>query len=224
MTRDKSIGWADETLNIVTGCRRGCTWCEARETHHRFERIWGYDFAPMFHRERLKIPYGWRKPRVCFLNSMGEVFSDEINDAQVNLMLHMAEDNPRHRFLILTQRTERIGDFHYPSNVWVGVTVRFSSEEHRIWRLVAKADAEVKFVSFEPLMAPMRDMNLHGINWVIIGGRRKIVWPRPLPKFVPPHEWVEPIIAEARRVGAAVFLKQNLEWPEVVREWPSEKC
>jgi protein gp37 len=65
-----------------------------------------------------------------------------------------------------------------------------------------------------------RSLDLGGINWVIIGGRRKVTYPNHIPKYVPPRAWVERIIAEARRVGSAVFLKDNLEWGEVVREWP----
>ena len=219
MTIDKSIGWAEVTWNPVTGCTRGCPYCYAREMHHRFKKVWGYDFKPRLHPERLKQPYRWRKPRIVFVGSMGELF--ELSPEKVNKVLQVMEENPAHQFLILTKRAEELGKYHYPSNVWVGVTVTGPDDLYRISYLRLECDAEIKYVSFEPLLSPLKGWwSLVDIDWVIIGGRRKVVWPKFLPKFVPPREWVEPIIAEARRVGAAIFLKDNLEWPEQIREWP----
>lgn len=219
MPIETSIGWADATWNPATGCTRGCPHCYAREMHHRFEKVWGYDFTPMLHEERLKQPYRWRRPRRVFVCSMGELF--ELDPVDVERVLRVCRENPRHRFLVLTQREEDLGRYSYPGNVWVGVTVTGAVDEHRIWRLVNDTNAAVKYVSFEPLLSNLRlDLDLCGVDWVIVGGRRRVTWPRPLPRFVPPQWWVELIIAEARRVGAAVFLKDNLEWPEAVREWP----
>ena len=218
MTRDRSIGWAERTWNVATGCTRGCPWCYAREMHHRFERVWGYDFKPLFHAERLKDPYIWRKPSRVFVCSMGELF--EQPRPNIEKVLQVCGENPMHRFLILTQRAEELKKYHYPDNIWLGVTVTERVDEDRIW-ILKNTDAKIKFVSFEPLHGPMRrSLDLGGINWVIIGGRRKVTYPNYIPKYVPPRAWVEHIIAEARRVGAAVFLKYNLEWGEVVREWP----
>jgi len=187
--------------------------------HHRFERVWGYDFEPRLHEERLKQPYGWRRPRIVFVCSMGELY--ELDSVDVARILRVCGDNPRHVFIILSQREEEIGKYSYPRNVWVGVTVKDAADEHRIWNLVNETNAPVKAVSYEPALGPLRnDLDLSGVQWVIIGGRRRITWPKPLPKFVPPREWIQPVIDEARRVGAAVFLKDNLEWPEKIQEWP----
>lgn len=222
MTIDKRIGWAEVTWNPNTGCTRGCPYCYAREMHHRFEKKWGYDFKPRLHHERLKQPYHWRKPRIVFVSSMGELF--ELPREEVIRILQVIEENPRHQFLLLTKRAEELKNYHYPENVWLGITVTGAADEYRIWPLVATTNAKIKYVSFEPLLERTRnDLDLQGIDWVIIGGRRRIVWPNPLPKFIPPREWVDAIITEARRVGAAVFLKDNLfrEWSEQIREWPS---
>jgi len=221
VTIEKSIGWATATWNPATGCTRGCPYCYAREMHHRFEKVWGYDFTPQLHPERLRQPYRWRKPRLVFVCSMGELF--ELERGDVIKVLQVCEENPRHRFLILTKRAEELRRYHYPENVWLGVTVTGAADEYRIWHLVAGTNAKVKYVSFEPLLSnPRLDLDLCGIDWVIIGGRRRVTWPKLLPKFIPKRWWVKIIIREARRVGAAIFLKDNLEWPEKIREWPKE--
>jgi len=200
MTIDESIGWAEATWNPATGCTRGCAYCYAREMHHRFEKVWGYDFKPRLHPERLREPFHWRKPRRVFVCSMGELF--ELEWTAVIQVLKVCSENPRHQFLLLTKRAEELWRYYYPPNVWLGVTVTDSADEYRIWNLVAETNARVKYVSFEPLLGSTRnDLDLTGINWIIVGGRRRITWPKPIPKFVPPQEWVEPIIAEARRVG-----------------------
>lgn len=219
MTIDKSIGWAECTWNPNTGCPRGCGYCYAREYHHRFEKVWGYDFRPRLHPARLNQPYSWRKPRLVFVSSMGELYA--LEPSEIRTIIGTIELNPRHQFLILTQMAEKLKHYHYPNNVWLGVTVRDAADQYRIWHLVAETNARIKYISYEPALGPLRnDLDLTGINWVIIGGRRKVTWPKYLPKFVPPKEWIEPVIAKARRVGAAVFIKDNLEWPERIREWP----
>ena len=221
MTRDKSIGWAEETWNPCTGCDRGCPYCYARDQHHRFEKKWGYDFTPQIHKERFDDPFHWRKSRRVFVGSMGEIFA--LKDDSIWELLDIMANCYQHKFLILTKMSERLKDFVYPWNVWVGVTVTGAQDEGRIFDLVQLKRIKVKYVSFEPLLYNCRnDLDLCGIDWVIIGGCRRISYPKPFPKFVPPREWVEPIIAEARRVGAAIFLKNNLEWPESIREWPEK--
>jgi len=221
VTIEKSIGWAEATWNPATGCTRGCAYCYAREMHHRFEKTWGYDFTPQLHHERLKQPFQWRKPRIVFTCSMGELF--ELSEDKVRAILSVCEANPQHRFLILTKRAEMLRHYYYPRNVWLGVTVTEAGEEYRIKHLVAETNARVKFVSFEPLQGPpSRWLNLEGIRWVIIGGRRRVSYPRHIPAFKPPAEWVETIIEEARCVGAAVFTKDNLGYRQVIREWPEE--
>ena len=221
MTRDKSIGWAEETWNPYTGCNRGCPYCYARDMHHRFEKLWKYDFTPQVHLDRFDEPFRWVKPRRVFVGSMGEIFA--LSDYHVWNLLEIMDLNEQHQFLVLTKMSERIKDFQYPPNVWLGVTVTGSQDEYRILDLL-QSKARIKYVSFEPLLYNCRnDLDLCGINWVIIGGCRRINYPKPFPKFVPPREWVEPIITEARRVGAAVFLKDNLEWNQPIREWPEEE-
>jgi len=221
MTRDKSIGWAEETWNPCTGCDRGCAYCYARDQHHRFEKLWGYDFSPRLHPERLGQPVKWRRPRRIFLPSMGELFA--LSREDVKKVLWVCETCYWHKFLILTKMSEELKNYRYPRNVWLGVTVTGGQDEGRIFDLL-QTNARIKYVSFEPLLYNCRnDLDLCGIDWVIIGGCRRISYPKPFPKFVPPREWVEPIITEARRVGAAVFLKDNLEWNQPIREWPEEE-
>jgi len=218
VTRETSIGWAQTTWNPATGCNRHCEYCYAREMHHRFKDVWGYDFQPTFHPDRLRLPYTWKKPRIVFVCSMGELFDLPMD--QVEKVLTVCSENPKHRFLLLSKREDMLRHYSYPGNVWLGVTVTGAIDEHRIKALL-DTDAHIKFISFEPLLdSTSEDLDLHGVDWVIIGGRRKVVWPDPIPKFVPPRCWVTPLIEKAREAGCAVFLKDNLEWPETVREWP----
>jgi len=164
MTIDKSIGWAEATWNPVTGCTRGCPYCYAREMHHRFEKHWGYDFKPQLHPSRLSQPYSWKKPRIVFVCSMGELF--EADRWEVLQVLRVCQDNPQHRFLILTKLAEELYEYIYPRNVWLGVTVEGDYNEDRISYLL-ETNASVKFISFEPLQRPTSP------DLVIIGRRRR---------------------------------------------------
>jgi protein gp37 len=143
-------------------------------------------------------------------------------------ILDVIRSCPQHRFLVLTKNPSRLFDFKIPSNCGVGVSIDGKYQTTGLDEL-ARCEAGMKFVSFEPLLAPVNPSVLYTylrslfpimynpVDWVIIGGQSRTPTCK---KFVPPYWWVMPIIEKARKIGVPVFLKNNLEWDEPVREYP----
>jgi len=222
MNRTK-IEWTDYTWNPIVGCKNGCPYCYAR----RFaERFYG-SFEPRFFPERLDEPKRVKKPSKIFCCSMGEPFGDWIPRSWTASILYTMRNAYWHTFQILTKCPENLlgkHSFVFPKNVWIGTTVDTRSAIHRI-QYLRDVKARVKFISFEPLLEYIPQLDLlralrafqtdNYINWVIIGAK---TGPKP---FIPPRRWVEEIISAARYSGCAVFLKDNLRWPELIREFPN---
>ena len=166
-------GYKGETWNPITGCSHisvGCDNCYAERISKRFGWPWG---KPIFHPERLDIPSRWKKPRAIFVCSMSDLFHDNVPDDFIWSVLQQAVDNPRHLFLILTKRPQkmsyffnRFGTLH---NIWTGVTVEHPDYLDRI-DILRQMTAAHKFISFEPLLARISEVDLTGIDWVICGG------------------------------------------------------
>lgn len=176
-----AIEWTDATWNPVSGCTKvspGCAHCYAERITLRFKR--GGPFLPgkttiNVHPERLKLPLSWRSPRRVFVNSMSDLFHEEVPLTFIQDVFCVMEQAKHHIFQILTKRHERLAhlapELPWPSNVWMGVSV-----ENQVWAdrripCLKTVPASVRFLSCEPLLRPL-DLRCHlkGIDWVIVGG------------------------------------------------------
>ena len=174
------IEWTDATWNPVTGCNKispGCKHCYAERMAGRLQamRVDKYrdGFAVAVHPDTLDIPLRWRKPRAIFVNSMSDLFHDRVSDDFIRQVFAVMEQADWHRYQALTKRPERVVALNdalpWPSQVWLGVSVESAAYVHRI-DLLRQTHAAVKFLSLEPLLGPLPDLNLTGIDWVIVGG------------------------------------------------------
>ncbi|MEE9446215.1 MAG: phage Gp37/Gp68 family protein [Cocleimonas sp.] len=166
-----------KSWNPITGCTqisKGCRSCYAKVMHKRLKGMgkkkYQFDFKKViFHESELTIPATWKKPRKIFVCSMSDLFHEKVEDRQIRAILGIIEVNPQHTFQLLTKRAERLPNFVYPSNVWLGVTIEHNDYVKRADYL-RKTNAKVKFISAEPLLGYLIDIILTDINWVIVGG------------------------------------------------------
>lgn len=214
-----NIAWTDETWNPIHGCSRvsaGCDNCYAeRLSYDRYgwtNHPWTPDNATenvTLKPDRLQPggdghPSQYDEPKRVFVNSMSDVFHTEVPDEFIRELFAEMRNYPEHIFQILTKRPGRAAhiQLEWPPNVWIGTSV----EDHRVTDrldLLQACDADVRFVSFEPLIGPVGDITLEGFDWAIVGGESG-------PEYREmSHEWVWPIKDECRRVDAAFFYKQS---------------
>lgn len=174
------IEWTDVTWNPVTGCDKispGCKHCYAERMAGRLQamRVDKYrdGFAVAIHFEALDIPLRWRKPRTIFVNSMSDLFHPHVPFSFIHAVFHTMTKAGWHRYQVLTKRPDRVvelGDLlPWQQHIWLGVSVENAAYVHRIDQL-RQTGARVKFLSLEPLLGPLPDLNLDGIDWVIVGG------------------------------------------------------
>ncbi len=180
MSVGSKIEWTDATWNPVTGCNKvspGCKFCYAERMSRRLRAAGvakyrnGFEVIP--HPDTLDVPLRWRKPRTIFVNSMSDLFHDLVPDQFVQDVFEVMEQAHWHRYQVLTKRPERVvelnGELPWPPQIWLGVSVESSSYIPRI-DLLRETSAAVKFLSLEPLLGPLPELNLDGIDWVIVGG------------------------------------------------------
>lgn len=207
-----SIEWTDATWNPVTGCDKvsaGCRHCYAERFARRLQAMGNPRYvngtAVTLHWDLLKQPLAWRAPRLVFVNSMSDLFHEEVPAAFVEQVFEVAAAADRHTFQILTKRPKRLLELApklpWPPNVWVGVSVE--SRDY-VWRIdtLRTVPAAVRFLSMEPLRGPVNDLNLEDIHWVIVGGESG-----PGARPMRP-EWVRRIREECRAQRVAFFFKQ----------------
>ncbi len=180
MAQKTAIEWTEATWNPVTGCDQvspGCAHCYAKTFAERWRGIPGHHFEQGFDLrvwpERLEQPSRWKRPRMIFVNSMSDLFHERIPDEFIAQVFDAMREASWHTFQILTKRHERMVEvgrnLDWPPNVWMGVSI-----ENR--RFVQRTDylreipAAVRFVSAEPLLGPLEDLDLAGIDWLIAGG------------------------------------------------------
>lgn len=177
---ESRIEWTDVTWNPTTGCTKissGCRHCYAKTMSKRLKAmgIKKYDagFNIALHENELDAPFRWKKPRYVFVNSMSDLFHHDVPDHFIFRVFDVMVRCPSHQFQVLTKRAGRLKEvaerLSWPSNVWMGVSVENSRQICRIDSLKATG-AAVKFLSLEPLIGPLRGLDLTGINWVIVGG------------------------------------------------------
>ena len=214
---DKSaIEWTDATWNPVTGCTkvtRGCDNCYAERLAERFRGTPGHPFERGFdltlRPERLSQPLSWKRPRKIFVNSMSDLFHKEIPAEFVDRVFDVMEEADRHVFQVLTKRSSlmesylkrRYGRSKTPRHIWCGVSVEDHTATARI-RHLRRAPVAVRFLSIEPLLGPVGDIDLEGISWVIVGGESG-------PGARPMEEhWALDIRDLCERAGVDFFFKQ----------------
>ncbi|MDE2684849.1 MAG: phage Gp37/Gp68 family protein [Chloroflexota bacterium] len=180
MAQGSKIEWTDATWNPVTGCNKvspGCKHCYAERLSKRLKATgmakYSNGFEVTLHPDTLEIPLRWRKPRSIFVNSMSDLFHVDVPESFIRDVFGVMERADWHRYQVLTKRAERVAELSdglpWPSQVWMGVSVESKDYAYRIDRL-RETDAQVKFLSLEPLLGPLPHLNLEGIDWVIVGG------------------------------------------------------
>lgn len=212
MAERSSIEWTDSTWNPVTGCTKvssGCKHCYAETFAERWRGTPDHPYEQGFDLrlwpERLELPLSWKKPRTVFVNSMSDLFHEKVPLEFIQRVFNTMERASWHTFQILTKRSERLAelapDLNWPQNVWMGVSIE--NEEYQ-WRAdhLRKVPAAVRFLSLEPLLGPISDLNLSGIHWVIVGGESG-PGARPIEA-----EWVRDIRKTCRRDRVPFFFKQ----------------
>ena len=206
------IEWTHSSWNPVTGCSRvseGCQHCYAERMAKRLQGMGVAKYAKGFevnvHPDVLEEPLGWKKPRLIFVNSMSDLFHEKIPVAYLRQIFDVMRRADWHVFQILTKRAERLAKMapriDWPPNVWMGVTVESARFTHRIDHL-REAGAAIKWLSMEPLLTPVSDIDLTGIDWVVVGGESG-PGARPMKK-----EWVVDIQKQCREQNVHFFFKQ----------------
>lgn len=207
-----SIEWTEMTWNPTTGCSKisaGCKYCYAEVMTKRLEAMgiekYKDGFAVRTHEDALDIPYTWKKSKVVFVNSMSDLFHPEVPFAFIKKVFEVMNNTPQHTYQVLTKRAERLFDLHeqldWTENIWMGVSVEDERVKHRI-DFLRVTNAKTKFLSCEPLIGPLHNINLGNIDWVIVGGEsgRKS---RPMSE-----SWVWDIKMQCDEQGSAFFFKQ----------------
>ncbi len=207
-----SIEWTEATWNPVTGCTKispGCKHCYAERMAKRLQAMGQPNYANGFrlttHEHALDAPLSWRRPQRVFVNSMSDLFHDDVPLAFLRRVFDVMQRAKHHQFQILTKRAARLErlsrQLPWSPNVWMGVSVESAEYAFRIDHLRA-TDAAVKFLSLEPLLGPLPALDLHGIDWVIVGGESG---PGARPMAT---EWVRDIRDQCVAAGVAFFFKQ----------------
>lgn len=212
MSSQTTIEWTDLTWNPVTGCTKisqGCKHCYAERMAHRLQAMrnprYGAGFALTLHEDLLDLPARWREPRRIFVNSMSDLFHQDVPIEFIARAFDTMRRCPQHQFQILTKRAERLvdvcGELQWAENIWMGVSVE--NEEHTFRaELLRHVPAQIRFLSVEPLLGRIERLPLDGIHWVIVGGESG---PGARPMEV---VWVEEIYDQCRAAGVPFFFKQ----------------
>lgn len=214
--RTTKIEWTDKTWNPITGCTKksaGCAHCYAEVMTRRLNAMhldkYKNGFELTLHENELEQPLKWRGTHNIFVCSMSDIFHENVPFSFVDKIINVILQTPQHRYQILTKRAERMAEYFsnkiVPNNVWLGVTVECKETKNRI-EYLRTLKASVKFLSCEPLLENLGDLNLTGIDWVIVGGESG-------PKARPmKEEWVLDIKQQVEKQKSVFFFKQWGTW------------
>jgi protein gp37 len=207
-----SIEWTEQTWNPVTGCTKispGCKFCYAEKFAQRLKAMGADNYRNGFkltlHPHMLEKPMGWKKPSVIFVNSMSDLFHKNVPEEFILAVFDTMNKANWHQFQILTKRPERVlamnKKLKWTPNIWMGTSVENAKYMGRI-DVLRQTSAKIKFLSLEPLLGALPNMNLININWVIVGGESGFK-ARPMKL-----EWVLEIQEQCQEAGVAFFFKQ----------------
>ncbi len=217
MTTTSKIEWTEQTWNPVVGCTKisaGCKFCYAETMAKRLQAMGtpGYEhgFALRLLPERLSDPIKRRKPTMYFVNSMSDLFHEKVPEHYIDQVFAVIAATPQHSYQILTKRAARMARYfrHHevPTNVWLGVSVE--NQRHGVPRIeyLRAVSARIRFLSVEPLLEDVGELDLTGIHWVIVGGESG-------PKARPMKpEWAESVRLQCAEQDVAFFFKQWGGW------------
>jgi protein gp37 len=212
MASNSSIEWTESTWNPLTGCTKispGCKNCYAERMAKRLKGMGQPNYTNGFnlaiHEQILELPHRWKKARTILVNSMSDLFHEEVPVEFIQRVFNVMKHANWHRFQILTKRSDRLLKLNrfltWMPNVWLGVTVENQDYSFRIDHL-RKTNAHVKFISLEPLLGRLPKLNLKGIDWVIVGGESG-PGARPMD-----HKWAVEILNRCREMEVPFFFKQ----------------
>lgn len=221
MADRSSIEWTEATWNPTTGCDRvstGCDHCYAMTLSRRLKamgspkyqrdgnpRTSGPGFGLTLHTDSLDVPRSWVSPRMIFVNSMSDLFHDQVPFEFIADVFDVIRSTPQHTYQVLTKRSRRLSNIarnlDWPSNLWMGVSVETQQYAFRISHLQT-VPATVRFVSAEPLLGPIGEVDLDGIHWMIAGGESG---PNARPME---YDWVAQLRDACRIANVAFFFKQ----------------
>jgi protein gp37 len=214
--KSTKIEWTEKVWNPSIGCDKvsaGCKFCYAEVFAKRLQAMGVKDYSDGFKFKilphRLKEPLKIKKPTKFFVNSMSDLFHEQMPFSYLDMIFEVIEKTPQHIYQILTKRENIMYDYflsrRIPANVWLGITVENATYKKRIDTL-KKIKAATRFISLEPLIGAVGQLDLSGIHWVIVGGEsgRQA---RPIKK-----EWVGEIFAQCKEQNVAFFFKQWGTW------------
>ncbi|HGM6008433.1 TPA: DUF5131 family protein [Pseudomonas aeruginosa] len=226
---ETQIEWTDSTWNPVAGCSiisSGCKNCYAMKMARRLESMGVEKYSGLTRlkgkrtvwngkitedHDALSIPYRWRKPRKIFVNSMSDLFHEKVSDDFILKVWNVMRETPHHNYQILTKRPERMADMltkyirEVLPNVWLGTSIEEQETAQRVFHL-KKTPAQIRFISFEPLIGSVGEIDLSGIDWAIVGGESGSS-ARPIKE-----EWIDEIHEQCIEYGTAFFFKQWGTW------------
>ena len=212
MAINSSIEWTESTWNPLTGCTKispGCTHCYAERMAKRLQAMGQPNYANGFlltlHEHVLDLPLQWKQPQMIFVNSMSDLFHEDVPKEFILKVFDIMRRAHWHTFQVLTKRSARLSELDpqidWPANVWMGVSVENSKYVFRIDHL-RLTNAHVRFLSLEPLLGPLHNLNLRNIHWIIVGGESG-----PGARPVAP-DWVIDIRDQCKSTGVPFFFKQ----------------
>lgn len=212
MATATTIEWTEMTWNPVTGCSKvsqGCKHCYAERMAGRLKLMgaarYRNGFQVTLQADLVELPLTWRKPRRIFVNSMSDLFHEDVPDEYIRSVFDTMVRADWHTFQVLTKRADRLAalapSLPWPANVWMGVSVESADVVHRVHAL-QRVPAAVRFLSCEPLIAPIVNLPLDGIGWVIVGGESG-----PGARAMD-EVWVRQILAQCQAAAVPFFFKQ----------------
>lgn len=212
MATKSTIEWTESTWNPITGCTKispGCKNCYAERMAKRLHAMgqpnYRNGFDVTIHPHALELPLSWKKPQTIFVNSMSDLFHEDVPEDFILNVFEIMNKANWHRYQVLTKRSERMLAMNkiipHSKHIWLGVTVENEDYKNRIDDL-RRMNCDVKFISFEPLLCKLGELNLKGIDWAIVGGESG-PGARPIKE-----EWILEIKEQCDEQGVPFFFKQ----------------